>query len=354
MTTLTESPEDALKSAISTVDETNQWVKNMTDGLQKAQTRASDAQNFVAAADLEYQNADAKFLVLQELFDKQNQLAGQLADAENDAAQAKATQSSINKTLAALKRATAAAQKLASSAQTAVDDLGTLHAALTTAAAARPNGQKSELTNAARKVETLQKRLSTEQKKLTNELATANADYAAVPPITGIKELDAKVASLKKELQSAKLDKGKGPVISKADVDKAKADRDSAQLLKDQAPATAQDAQAEVSAKQSELYGAQTAYNAAVKAFEQVEEKFIDKIVVTGPDATGFATATAVLKPGMTIPDGYKLQWQTGGAPITYPTEGSTLQVKIDANALPIGNTPISATIVKATTKDQP
>jgi len=346
MTTLTESPEDALKSAIMDVEEANQWVARRKGAMQKAQTRANDAQNFVVAAALEYQNADARFLVLQELFEKQNLLESNLADAEEELEHAKATQSSVSKTLAALKKATAAAQKLVDGTATAVTELGTLQASLASAAEEAPNGHKAPLTNAARKVNTLHTRLGTERDKLQKELDAASADYDAVPALTGVKDLEDRVAALRKKLDAVNAEKGKGPAVTKADVEKAEVDRNNAQLLNDQAPQAAQDAQDDLRAKQTELSGAQTTYNAAVQAFEQVEEKFIDRIVVSDPDATGWALARAVLKPDITIPAGYQLQWQAGGAPITYPDKDSTLTVRIDANALPVGDTSVTATIV--------
>jgi hypothetical protein len=340
MTTLTESPDQRLELSIDEVDKANRRIKRLNQAVQEAKTRASDAQNFVAAAALEYQNADARFLVLTELREKQ----GKLADAQRELLQAQEMENSVNRTLAALRKATAAAERLVASAETAVTGLDGLQKDLAADAEAAPNGHKAPLTNAARKVGGLRTNLARQRDKLKEELATATADYEAIPEITGVAELQKDVADREADLHSDRPESAKRPAASSADLEKATADRDNAQLVKDQAAQADQDAQADLRAKQAELADAQTAYAEAVAMFEQVEEQFIDRIVVSEPDATGWATARAVLKPDMTIPAGYKLRWQAGGADME-ELDSQALAVRIDANALPVGNTAVEATI---------
>ncbi len=355
MTMITESPKQALKFAIKAVEEANQLVERLNDRVQKAQNRANDTKNFVAAAELEYQNADARFLVLKELLEKQDLLEDKLADAEEELSQAKEIEKSVNRTRTALEKVTGAAQRLVNSAETAVTGLDDLTKKLDNHAKEAQEGYKAPLRNAHRSVGGLYAKLATEHGMLQSELDTARRDYEAVPEITGVAELQEKVDRLKEELHSVKTEqKGKHPAVSSADLEKAKADRDNARLILDQAPEAERAAQADLRAKQAELAEAENGYAGAVNAFEQVEQEFIDRIEVSEPGPTGWAIARAYLT--QEIPGGYVVRWQAGGAPMkpetgigvmSRPDPGAppVATISIDANALPVGDTPVEATI---------
>jgi chromosome segregation ATPase len=359
MTAMTESSEEALKFAIKAVDETNQLVERLNDRVQNAQKRVNETKNFVAAAELEYQNADAKFLVLKELLEKQDLLEDKLADAEEELSQAKEIEKSVTRTRAALEKVTGAAQRFVNSAETAVTGLAELTQKLDADADKAEEGHKAPLRNAARSVSGLHTKLATEHRTLQSELDTARRDYDAVPEITGVAELQEKVTRLKQELRSVKAEhKGKHPAVSSADLEKAEAGRGNARLILDQAPEAELAAQADLRAKQAELDDAENGHAKAVNAFEQVEQQFIAQIVVSDPDPTGWAIARAYLT--QNIPGGYVVRWQAGGAPmkpetgigvLSRPDPGAppVVTISIDANALPVGNTQIEATIEKLT-----
>jgi len=344
MTTMTEPPKQALESAIQAVDDAHEQVQDLTKEMETAQQRAGETKNLVAAADLESRNAEARYLVLSELLDKQNQLAVQLAAAEAELQQAKKIETSVTKSRAALKKATDAAKRFVTSAEKAAIGLQDLAEKLDADANEAPEGHKAALRNAARTVRGQQTTLAREHDTLQGELTTATSDYEAVPDITGVEELEKTVERLKEELRSAKAkEKGK-PAVNESDREKAKADWDNAELARRRAPEAEQTAQADLHAKQAELAEAKKGHAKAVKKFEQVEGEFIDRIEVSEPDATGWATARAVLKPGMEIPENYVLRWQADGAPMK-PDTGIGPVVRIDANALPVGDTAIEATI---------
>jgi chromosome segregation ATPase len=345
MTTITEPPTLALESAIKAVDEAREQIQDLTEEVETAQQRASETKTFIAAAELEYQNAEARYLVLKELLEKQDRLEDQLEAARSELEEAKEVEKSVTNCRTALKKVTGAAERFVAKVRTVADEIDAVANKLDEQEREAPPGHKAGLHNAARSVHGLHNRLAADHETLRNELHTAQNDYDAVPEITGVAELQRRVDRLEEDLRSAKAErKGKLPAVSASDLKKAKADRDNAELARRQAPEADRAAQADLRAKQGELTEAQTGYAEAVAAFEQVEGEFINHIEVSEPDTTGWATARAVLQPGMEIPEGYVLRWRAGGAPMK-PDNGIGQMVRIDANALPLGNTAVEATI---------
>jgi DNA repair exonuclease SbcCD ATPase subunit len=344
MTAMSDPPEQRLEDAIKAVDEAREQVQGQAKEVETAQQRASETKNLVAAAELESRNAEARYLVLNELLDKQNQLADQLDAAEKELERAKEIDTSVTKSRAALKKVIDDVKRFVASVKRSADEFGKLAEKLDADEAAAPPGQKAKLHSAARSVHGQHTKLVSEHAALQRELDTATSDYEAVPSIAGVEELKAKVDRLKQELRSAKAKERGKPAVSESDREKAKADWDNAELARRQAPEAERAAQADLHARQAALAGARTDHAEAVAAFEKVEGEFIDRIKVTEPDATGWATARAVLKPGMEIPDGYILRWQASGAPMD-PDTGIGEVVRINANALPVGDTAIEATI---------
>lgn len=78
-------------------------------------------------------------------------------------------------------------------------------------------------------------------------------------------------------------------------------------------------------------------------------EVFVRRIDVSEPDTSGKATATAVLRKGWTIPDGYRFYWKAGDAEVERktPDDKKWLSVRIDASTLPIGDTTVEAILGK-------
>jgi hypothetical protein len=80
-------------------------------------------------------------------------------------------------------------------------------------------------------------------------------------------------------------------------------------------------------------------------------EFFVTEIEVSEPNDDGSATATAILRPGRKIPNGYQFYWRAGGADVMaeHLDDDEWKSVIINANELPTGDTTVEAILGKTT-----
>jgi len=348
-----EAPEEGLKSALDGITYARQLIKDRREDLNDAQKRADETKGFTAAASLEFNNAEARYLVLvnsrdyaaaeaKDQQEKHDRLADKLAAAEEELARAVVFEDWVKKAKTALNKVTGAAGRWDTRAGNAVKKLQETAQGLKTAAG-KAGENRADLANAEQSVEKEHDALNNGLITLRDDLAAAKQDVQAVPEVPGLAELRRAVTKFRKDL--GELDAGqkqRHATVSAADVRKAKEDRDNAQRVLEEAPDAERAAQMDLATKQAALDEALAGLSTAVAAFEAVERDYIDQIEVSEPDATGWATARALLT--RAIPDGYVLRWQAGGAPMR-PETGIGKTVRIDANALPVGNTVVEVTI---------
>jgi chromosome segregation ATPase len=323
--------------------------------VEQAQQRADALEGFTAAAEHEFNNAEARYRVLDErvkfadaeadeLKKEHDRLQDKLRDAEAELSQVEDIENSVKNSRAALDRVTGAAGRWVDIAGTAVNALKQTATALQDAANKAYGGQKSVLSNAYQIVQSQHDELDKTLGALGTSLGTAKRDVQAVPDVVGLARLQTKVKSLKKDLAAVEdKQKDRHPAVSVADLEKAKAERSQAQLVLQQAPEAEQAAQADLRAKEAQLTDATADRVTVIDELDRIQrEEFIAAIEVSDPDATGWATGRAVLKTGIKIPDGYRLHWEAGGAPVVRETPTGE-RVRIDARTLPTGDTDVVA-----------
>jgi chromosome segregation ATPase len=318
MATITETREKELETAVEEVDDANRDVDTRQSEVEAAQRRAREMEGFPAAAQLEYDNAEARYRVLDEsakstdahqkdLRDKLDRLQNQLTAAEEELAGAKALEASVKVISVATQLITSAKEAESTLPATARNSLG-------------------------KTLDTLQTELDAAQRKVE--------DVSDVP---NVKELQKKVSSLKRErTKTQNQQKAEHPTVSSEDLQQAKSERNNARLQLQEAPEAVRVAQADLDAKQAKLAEAKEAQKAALDRLDKVQAEYVARIMVGTPDANGMARARALLKPGKAIPDGFRLGWQAGGAPVRR-TDEQGLEVIIDATTLPPGVTDVVA-----------
>ncbi len=350
----TETPEEALNSALGGIADACQLIKDRRRDRNTAQERADETKGFTAAAQLEFNNAEARYRVLVNSRDyaameakgqeeDRDRLADKLAAANEEVARAQAFEDWVKSAKTALNKARTSAGRWATRAGKAVGGLEGTASSLENAANTASKECQPDLSRAQRSVQNEHNALDKEVGVLRQNLDAVEHDIQAVPEVPGLAELRAKAAKLQKDLDELDArQKRRQPSVSAADVRKAEEDRDNARRALQEAPEAESAAQADLAAKQTALDEAHTTLSAAKAAFEVVEREFIAQIEVNEPDATGWATARAQLK--RPIPEDYILRWQAGGAPMK-PETGIGKTVRIDANALPVGDTAVEVTI---------
>jgi chromosome segregation ATPase len=360
MTTTTEPPKEALSLALERVKAAQQLVNTRSEELGRAQARANALDGFPAAAQLESDNAEARWRVLDEsakiaeaekkgLRERHDLLQERLSNAEAELSRAKAIEDSIQESRSALEnitgtdKATGSAGQWVDSAQQAVTALGTTATKLNEAANTAPEGHKKDLRSACQTVQAQQRALTERLGTLQSELQEAKRKIQAVPSITGLAALQDTITTLQTELASVEAEQeAKHPAVSGADLTKAKTERDNAQLALQEAPEAQRAAQVDLRGRQAELKAAQTGLTVAQNELDKVQQDFVEAIRVSAPDANGWALGRAVLKPGMEIPNGYRLGWTAGGAHVELEDKQG-LRVRIDTATLPPGDTDVTA-----------
>src|SRR5271165_5884172 len=115
-----EAPEEGLKSALDGITYARQLIKDRREDLNDAQKRADETKGFTAAASLEFNNAEARYLVLvnsrdyaaaeaKDQQEKHDRLADKLAAAEEELARAVVFEDWVKKAKTALNKVTGAA-----------------------------------------------------------------------------------------------------------------------------------------------------------------------------------------------------------------------------------------------------
>lgn len=350
----TETPQEALKSALDAIADARQLIQDTRRDRNTAQERADETKGFTAAAQLEFNNAEARYLVLvnsrdyaaleeKEQQEEYDRLAEKLAAVKAEIALAHALEDWVKQAKAALNKTTTSAKQWATRAGKSVGALQKTAKALETAANTASKECQPDLSRAQRSVQEEHDALNGDVDVLRQNLDAVKGEVEAVPEVPRLAELRANATKLQKDLDAlGAKQKRRQPSVTVADVHKAEEDRDNARRALEDAPNAERAAQADLAAKQAALDEAHTTLSAANAAFEAAEREFIAQIDVTEPDATGWATARARLK--RPIPDGYILRWQAGGAPMK-PETGIGETVRIDANALPVGDTAVEVTI---------
>src|SRR5690348_9588891 len=205
MATITETPEETLKSAFAKVAEADAYVKQQQEALDTAQGKADATNGFTEAAQVEFNNLEATYRVLlkradsataeeKKLHEREGQLESERTAVEADLQRAQKLRDAVEKSRKALENVTRAADKWVKDAGTAVADLAGTESTLRTEAGKLPTGQQAPIKAAQATVKTQYDKLNPVVGDLGRRLATANGDIKAVPTI----DVSAEEAELKR------------------------------------------------------------------------------------------------------------------------------------------------------------
>jgi DNA repair exonuclease SbcCD ATPase subunit len=354
MATTTSTPAETLKGAFDAVGSANQFVEEQSAALAAAQAAAETASANQAVVQVELQNAQAKYSVLS----KSVELAGPavaalqatLGERERELSHTIDEIQQVEVETENARRSRSSLDELVEAAQGWIAQAGDAARALRDFAieveSFRPGGASAarlgNILQGLRDLHTqLQERLEVISLALQELRTGIDRLSVAASPTASLVTLMAKRKRLEGELVEIKSElAAKQPRVDQRQLQEAQVELDAAQQAADAAPTAAQSAQNQVQVTTAALAGAQEDLLAAQQALDAVQAEFVTGIVVSKPNAAGFATARALLK--QPIPVGFMLSWQAGGAPVE-PESPTGEKVRIDARTLPAGPTTVTA-----------
>jgi chromosome segregation ATPase len=352
MTTTTSdttlAPEEALRQAFQDRDDADKAVTEHEAAKAEAQKKAEAANALHAAAQIELKNVKARYNVLAKRAELASPEIAALEHARNERT------SELSRTTAEIQQVQAVRESLSSmdvlvqAAEIwlgqATEATGTLRESANAVDRFRPGGATAaRLANIHDELDGLHSQLEERLGALSSAHQQLRTDISASPvatsPATHLATLQTKQQRLERELAeiNGELEE-KYPGVDPRQRQEAQKALDTANQAAQEGPKAVQRAEAEIYQISDSLTRAQERRHAAQDRIDQASREFIEGIQVEEPDASGFATARALVRPGMKIPEGYKLSWEAAGARVE-PEDDAGEKVRIDATRLRIGDT---------------
>lgn len=356
MSTPTTTAADRLSTVFDEIDRTDRLVANQRQAQADEQKRVDAAQALLAAAQIQFKNAEARYSVLarstelaapeikalrarraeqQSEFDLTER---ELQTARDQAERAERAQGELRELFRRIQEAATEAALAVEAVSRSADDLQNLPpAALKTAAV------KNVIDEVRTRHRDLQERRARYEPVLRDLETAIETLRLGLPAAEYLRSLTARRDRLERDLAETERELlAKQPDVDPADLAKAEDDLRAAKRAADDAPRAVQRAQAEFQMATDSLAQAERRQQAAQNELDAAEAEFVAGIEVSAPNAAGFVTAKARLI--QDIPAGYTLRWQAAGAPVE-PATGEA--VRIDTNPLPVGDTRIEAQLVR-------
>ncbi len=354
MATTTSTPAETLKGAFDAVGSANQFVEEQSAALAAAQAAAETTSANQAVVQVELQNAQAKYSVLSNSVELAAPaiaaLQATLGERERELSHTIDEIQQIEVETENARRSRSSLDELVEAAQGWIAQAGDAARALRDFAieveSFRPGGvTAARLGNVVQGLHDLhtqhQERLEVISLALQELRMGIDRLSVAASPTASLVTLIAKRKRLEGELVEIKSElAAKEPRVDQRQLQEAQVELDAAQQAANAAPTVVQSAQNQVQVTSAALAGAQEDLLAAQQALDTVQAEFVTGIVVSKPNAAGFATARALLK--QPIPAGFMLSWQAGGASVE-PESPTGEKVRIDARTLPAGPTTVTA-----------
>jgi len=356
---VTLSPEEALKQAFQEKDKADKAVKEQEKAKAEAQKKAQTASALHEAAKVEFTNAEARYNVLVKRAELASPEVAALERARDERAGELSRTTAEIQQVQVMRESLSSMDRLVQAAETwlgqAADATRTLRESADAVDRFRPGGATAaRLANIHDALDRLHSRLEEELGALSSvhrRLRTDIGDLpAAISPAAHLVALEAKQRQLEEELAEIRgVLEEKYPGVDPRYRQAAEEACAAADQAAKEGSKAMQRAQAEIQQISDWLAKSQENRRAAQDKIDQASREFIEGIQVEDPDATGWAEARALLKPGMKIPNGYKLDWEVEGAPVE-PLDGAGEKVRIDARRVRVGDT----VEVKASLQPQP
>jgi hypothetical protein len=370
MTTMM-TPTEQLILADADVKATEQEVTNSEKAEQDAQTVADDTRGLEAAAQRDLKNAQARFRVLSAAYDEAKGLREEKKRIEEELAEigcAEQVRDTTQTAATALDNAVQAVTPLENATQQARDTTERAKSSVEEAArqVASAGGQEGALAGTPEGTSARTRKVSPSTKQnsldaITRELGN---DYDHLQTLytqfqgfltnlqgqaTAVHTAATKAADCannqkaeKKRLQGklAEIEGKLNGQPTKKEIDQAATDRDTARRRFEDAPGAERQAQEALKLARDAREDAQRRYREALDRRDRAERLFIRDIDITGPNAAGIFTATAVLAENP--PPSYELRWSSEAGTVR-PTTGKT--VAFDTGTLPPGSYDIEVSL---------
>lgn len=370
--TTTTPPREQLKSADADVRSTKKEVTRSERAERDAQKVADDTRGLAAAAQRDLKNAEARYLVLFAAAEETKGLRKQRAEIEQELAEIgradqvsaatraavgplddavtavtpleNATQQARDTTEQAKSRVQEAAAQLTSAGGPAGTPASAPGKAAPRARNAAPSDKQNSLAAIVQELEQDHQRLHDLYRQIQGSVKGLQAQATAVQTAaTEAADFATKQTAEKERLlrELAEIDAKLKGQPSPAEVDGAETDRDTARRRFEDAPGAERQAQEALKLTREARENAQRRYREALDRRDRAEGLFITDIDITGPNAAGIFTATAVLAENP--PAGYELQWSSNAGTVE-PDIGN--QVSFNTGKLPPGSYDIEVSLV--------
>ena len=371
MTTMM-TPTEQLKLADADVKSTEQEVTDREKAVQDAQAVADDTRGLEAAAQRDLKNAEARYRVLFAAYDEAKGLreekkrideelaeigcAEQVRDATQTAATAldsavqvvisleDAAKQARDDTQLAKTGVEEAARQIASTGGQQETPAGTSGRTSTRARRGSPSEQQNSLAGITGKLGDHSDRLQTLYTQFQGFLTSLQVQATAVhTAATEAADCANKQEAEKKRLQGrlAEIEGKLKGQPTKGEVDQAATDRDIASRRFEDAPSAERQAHEALKLARELREDAQRRNREALDRRIRAEGLFITDIDITGPNAAGTFTATAVLAEA--LPPGYRLKWSSDAGTVR-PVIGP--KVSFETGKLPPGSYDIEVSLV--------
>jgi chromosome segregation ATPase len=369
--TTTMTPREQLISADADVKSTKKEVTRGERAERDAQKLADDTRGLAAAAERDLKNAEARYRVLFAAAEETKGLRKQRAEIEQELAEIgradkvsaathaaigplddavkavtpleNATRQARDTTEHAKSRVQEAAEKVTSAGGQAGDTAGT-PGRTSRAQKESSSDKQNSLDTIIQELEQDYERLQGLYKQIHDSLNGLQAQATAVQTAATEAADFANNQKAEKERllkERAGIDAKLKGQPSPTEVDGAETDRDTARRRFEDAPGAERQAQEALKLARETREDAQRRYREALDRRDRAEGLFITDIDITGPNAAGIFTATAVL--AEIPPTGYELHWSSNAGTVK-PDTGST--VSFNTGKLPPGSYDIEVSLV--------
>jgi hypothetical protein len=370
--TITMPPREQLISADADIKSTKKEVTRSERAERNAQKLADDTRGLAAAAERDLKNAEARYRVLFAAAEETKGLRKQRAEIEQELAEigradkvSAATRAAVGplddavKAVTPLENATRQARDTIEHAKSRVQEAAekvTSAGGQAEAPAGRPgktspraqnessSDKQNSLDTITQELEQDHQRLQGLYKQIHGSLKGLQAQATAVQTAATEAADFANEQTAEKERllnERAKIDAKLKGQPSPPEVAEAETDRDTARRRFEDAPGAERQAQEALKLAREAREDAQRRYREALDRRDRAEGLFITDIDITGPNAAGIFTATAVLAEDP--PTGYELHWSSNAGTVK-PDTGKT--VSFNTGKLPPGSYDIEVSLV--------
>jgi chromosome segregation ATPase len=352
MTTTTSNttlaPEEALRQAFLDRDDADNAVAEHEAARAEAQKKSEAASALHEAAQVELKNVKARYNVLVKSAELASPEVTALEHARNERTSELSRTTAEIQQVESVRRSLSSMEALVQAAEVwlgqASEATRTLRESADAVDRFRPGGATAaRLANIHDALGNLHNQLEERLGGLSSahqRLRTDTGKFpAAVSPAEHLAALERKKQQLERELAGINRElEEKYPGVDPRHLQEAQKALDAANQAAQEGPKAVQRAEAEIHQASDSLARAQERRQAAQDRIDQASREFVEGIQVEEPDASGWATARALLKQDMKIPKGYKLVWEVEGASVD-PLDDAGEKVRIDATRLRVGAT---------------